>query len=133
MRANTSIVVTTAAQVHGQLSADGDVAAAGCGRRCLCFVVNTVGILRSACCGNGLIFYAGERDRTALRINAVYRASLRCAIFSDLHSQRCGDCDALFCINAIDITPTCRTHSQRAGAGDGQRAVGLYAVQMIGS
>ena len=132
MRANTSIVGTVA-QVHGQLPADVDVAVAGCGRRCLCFVVNTVGILRSAYCGNGHIV-AGQRDRTALRMNAVHRAILRCAIFLDRHSQRCGDCDALFCGNAIDITTTLRSHSQLAGTGDVQlAAVGPYAVQITGS
>ena len=132
-RVNT-VIIFAIAQVHGQLSSDGDVAAAGCRRRCFCFVVNTAGGLISACCGNGLIFCAGERDCTALRINAVYPAILRCAIFSDLHIQRCGDCDALICGNAIDITTTLRSHSQLAGAGDGQRAaVDPYAVQITGS
>ena len=130
-RANTDIRFVIV-QAHGQLPADVDVVVVGCGRRCLCFVVNTVGGLISACCGNGLIC-AGQRDRTALCINAVHRAILRCVIFPDRHIQRRGDCDALSCENAIDITTTIRSHSQLAGAGDVQLAfAGLNADQIIG-
>ena len=130
MRANTSIIFTVA-QVHGQLPADGDVSVV-CNCRCVRSIVNTVDIPHSACCGNGLIF-TGQRDRPALRINAVHRTILRCVIFPDRYIQRCGDCDALFCINAIDITSTIRSHSQLAGAGDVQLAVGLYAVEITGN
>ena len=132
MRANTSIVATVA-QVHGQRPADADVAVVCNCSRCVRSIVNTVDFLRSACCGNDHIV-AVERDRTALRINAVHRTVLCYIIFLDCHSQRCGDCDALFCGNAIDITTTLRSHSQLAGAGDVQlAAVGPYAVQITGS
>ena len=131
MRANTSIIFTVA-QFHGQLPADGDVSVV-CNCRCVRSIVNTVDTPHSACCGNGLIF-TGQRDRPALRINAVHRAILRCVIFPDRYIQRCGDCDALFCGNAIDITTTLRSHSQLAGTGDVQlAAVGPYAVQITGS
>ena len=56
-------------QIHGQLPADVDVAVV-CNCRCGRIIVNTVDSTCSACYGNGHIV-AGQRDRTALRINAV--------------------------------------------------------------
>ena len=69
-RANTDIIFTFV-QVHGQLPADVDVAVV-CNFRCERIIVNTVDSGSSACYGNGLSS-TGQRDRTAIRINAVHQ------------------------------------------------------------